>query len=321
MTAVRNHWISQCYLRSFSVKKRRGWQLAVYDAVERKTFPAGTHNVALQRGFNLVDVEGLQADAFETTLANFESEAAPAIQRIIAARSLGNVDDRATLLNLIALFALRNPRQREIFRDFQERVAKTIMSLALSTRERWEGQVRQARAAGYIKEGLDASYDTMKDFFERGEYKVEVATERHIQLELSTFDKLLPPMFGRKWLLLRASKTSGGFITSDHPVCLIWSQPGPRGPIGFGLKDTEVIFPLSPNLAVIGSFEEEDAALDAPDDTVAAINGIVIGFAERQVYARDGNFKYKLRADDVPRKASKLMSDPAFLRRHSRRAA
>jgi Protein of unknown function (DUF4238) len=149
MTAVRNHWISQCYLRSFSVKKRRGWQLAVYDVVERKTFPAGTHNVALQRGFNLVDVEGLQADAFETTLANFESEAAPAIQRIIAARSLGNVDDRATLLNLIALFALRNPR------------------LALSTRERWEGQVRQARAAGYIEEGLDASYDTMKDFFER----------------------------------------------------------------------------------------------------------------------------------------------------------
>ena len=65
------------------------------------------------------------------------------------------------------------------------------MSLALSTRERWEGQVRQARAAGYIKEGLDASYDTMKDFFERGRYKVEVATERHIQLELSTFDKLL----------------------------------------------------------------------------------------------------------------------------------
>ncbi len=161
----------------------------------------------------------------------------------------------------------------------------------------------------------------MKDFFERGEYTIEVATERDIKLEFSTFDKLLPLMFGRKWLLLSASKTSGGFVTSDHQVCLIWSQPGLRGPIGFGLKKTEVIFPLSLNLTVIGPFELEDAELDVPDDTVAAINGIIIAFAERQVYARDGNFKYQLRADDVPRKASKLMSDPAFLRRHSRRAA
>jgi hypothetical protein len=43
--------------------------------------------LALQRGFNLIDIEGIQADAFETALASFESEAAPAIQRITIQRS------------------------------------------------------------------------------------------------------------------------------------------------------------------------------------------------------------------------------------------
>ncbi len=130
------------------MKKHRSWQLTVYDAVERKTFPSGTHNVALQRGFNLIDIEGVQADAFETALASFESEAAPAIQRIIAARSLSNVDDRAKLLNLIALFALRTRDNERCFvsfrREWQRRLCLSVYPHESVGRHRYAKHERQA---------------------------------------------------------------------------------------------------------------------------------------------------------------------------------
>ena len=47
-------------------------------------------------------------------MAKFEGELAPALERIIAARSLQqDADDYATLLNFVMLLALRNPRQRD----------------------------------------------------------------------------------------------------------------------------------------------------------------------------------------------------------------
>jgi hypothetical protein len=33
MTARRNHYFSQCYLKGFSVQKRKGRHLIVYDAI------------------------------------------------------------------------------------------------------------------------------------------------------------------------------------------------------------------------------------------------------------------------------------------------
>ena len=48
-------------------------------------------------------------------------------------------------------------------------------------------------------------------------------------LEVGTFDKLLPPIFQRGWILLKATVDSGGFITSDHPVCLTTVGPRPLG--------------------------------------------------------------------------------------------
>jgi hypothetical protein len=185
MTAVRNHWLSQCYLKAFATRRKKERIVFVYEAVERKSFRASTRNIALERGFNLVDIEGFERDAFEKQMSAFENEAAPAIQRIISTRSLRNHDDRAILLNLVGLFALRNPRQREIYRDFQARVAKQIMGLVLATPERYERQINKARADGSIKADLDLSYNEMKAFVEGGEYTIEVPTERHIQLEIS----------------------------------------------------------------------------------------------------------------------------------------
>jgi hypothetical protein len=146
MVARRNHYVARCYLKAFSVQRKKKRQVQVFDKKTRQTFATATDNVALEGNFNTVEVEGLEPDFFEKAMAEFEGELAPALERIIGAQSLQNdADDYAMLLNFVTMLALRNPRQREMMRDFQERVTKQIMNVAISGKESHRSRLSQGR--------------------------------------------------------------------------------------------------------------------------------------------------------------------------------
>jgi Protein of unknown function (DUF4238) len=205
--------------------------------------------VALERDFNRVEIDGLAPDAFESAMAGFESEISAALDRIRTTLSISEAD-RIALINLICALALRNPRLRETMRDFHEHVAKLVLDVSLATPERWAAQVKKAREAGYLKDVpkvAELSYEQMRKFAREANFNISVPRECHIQLEFETFNKMLPILLERNWLLLRAPQESGGFITSDHPVVLIWSDPAMRRGFhspGFGLTGTEVFLPF-----------------------------------------------------------------------------
>jgi hypothetical protein len=314
MVARRHHYIPQFYLKGFAVARRKTHQLVVFDCEACTTFDASTKNVAMSRDFNRVEIEGHPPDVLENALAEFESQIASALERIIAAKSIQNDEDRSYLFNLIGLLALRSPRQREIWRDFKEQIARRMLSFVTATPNRWASHIAKAQEAGYVSQDADTDYAKIREFMEDG-YRIEVPTGAHIVKEMSLLDTILPYIFNRKWLLLKCQDSSAGFVTSDHPVCLTWSDPGRHGPVGFGLRGTEIVFPICNRLALVGSFEIEDDERDATDEMVAAVNGTLIHFAERHVYAGDHNFRYAL-SSDAARKGAKL---PVDLRRLQKR--
>lgn len=284
----------------------------VFDVKEGRSFETGTDNVAVETDFNRVAVDGLEPDAVEKAIAGFESDIAPAIIRIIAAESLGSEEDRVALVNLICALAIRNPRLRETTRDFHEQVATKMLMAMLATPERWAAQLKKLPEG--MSEDPAASYGNMKKFVQEKQWKIDVPTTRHIQLELTSFDKILPYLLDRKWRLLRASPGSGGFITADHPVVLTWSDPQMRGlPVGYGLRGTAVIFPLCIRLAFVGLFEEgEETVVSVRDDYVASLNGALIANAERHIIARDAKFKFSMQPGEVPLEGSRLVGDERF---------
>lgn len=305
--ARRHHYVPRFYLKVFSLPRKANKQtIQVFDRKEGKTYPAALENVAVERDFNTVHVEGLDPDAFEKAAADFESELAPALGRIIESRSLQDPNDTGLLLNFIAWLAIRNPRLRENVRDFHEQIARRIMNLALATPERWANQKKKLKLSA---DHEAVTYEDMKTFVERKDYTITVPTERHIQLEAGTLEIVLQTMFDRKWVLLKAPKASGGFVTSDHPVCLTYSQPRGRVAVGYGLKNTEVLFPISPDLAMVGAFGLKHGEAEVDENVIARFNGTVAMYAERQVYSRDHNFHYLLDESGHPRKASRLASD------------
>lgn len=153
----------------------------------------------------------------------------------------------------------------------------------------------------------------MKDFIDGEKYSITMSTTGHVERELHLVDTVLPLLGQRHWFLMRAAPDSGGFATSDHPVSLIWSEQRERGFFnspGFGLKGTEVVFPVSHDLAIVGTFEEPVGAGDITNEQVALVNGIVVAHSERQIYSRDDKFVYMLPEGRMQRGADLLRNPP-----------
>lgn len=296
MTARRHHYLPQCYLKGFAHHREKP-RLFVVDGKTGKSFSTHPVNIAQQRDFHAVQVEGMASDALEQVLAMVEGEIAPALERIGRTGSLRHGDDRTLVLNLAALIAVKNPRHRETMRDFSERMGKQLMRLALETPERWEAQVRGMKEAGVMSEDEPLDYENMRAFVDSNEYRIDMETGAHLAMELTVFDNVLPLFIDRHWAVLRAPRKSSGFVTCDHPVSLYWSEVDRNKgfyPPGHGLTGTTVAFPISKEVALMGTFEQpEDIELDLSAGQVADFNAQTISGAERQVFARDGDFTYR----------------------------
>ena len=265
-----HHYIPQAYLRGFGWQKGKNWYLHAADLKKHHYFQPNTKNICAERDFMRFEMKGQSPDRLEKEMGTFEGKARQALLHVAETRTFEG-ENRTYVLNLMALLAVRSPQMRENMRDFQERVMKQVMSLTLATKERWEGQMEQLKAAGKaVNENV--TYEEVKEFHERGEYKVNVRREFQIGSELKTHQTVLDTLAGRKWKLFYAGKDQGVFVTSDHPVVVSWNHferipPMMRRSPGFGMSDTEVIFPITHNCCLLGRFEggERRRGVHEPD--------------------------------------------------------
>jgi hypothetical protein len=141
----------------------------------------------------------------------------------------------------------------------------------------------------------------------------------HVPMEVQAANKVLPLIFARKWMLFKAPASTTGFITSDHPVCLMWANPAERGrmrPPGLRHTHTQLLFPISNELAAIGGFEIEEMEAEADENLFAQINGSIILHAGRQIYARAGDFPYMLKHSKRIMRGTELLDDLATAHNH-----
>lgn len=85
--------------------------------------------------------------------------------RMEASGEFGDAEEHNLILNLMALFAVRNPRMRESSRCFHEQLATQIMSLTVETKNRYERSIASAVREGYAQAN-DVTYDEMLEFVE-----------------------------------------------------------------------------------------------------------------------------------------------------------
>lgn len=282
--ARRHHYLPQAYLAAFTDDGTQDSQFFVLDVESGRRFSTSPKNVAVERDFNRVDIEGVSPDAIEQALSSLEERAAQAIRQVIAREEFPDGDGHNLILNLLGLIAVRNPKFRGSFNQSRAHSMRVIADLLVSDKKIWEHHVRKAREAGEIGE-TDVSFEDMKRFVEEGNYNIEFHPQGNLRVEFNAFDKLLPILGQRTWSVLVAPADGPEFVSSDHPVTLVWKN-GQHGPVGYGLAGTAVFFPLGRRVGFYGVFENPmPPVVKLQPEVVARMNRRVAWNADRHVFS------------------------------------
>lgn len=312
--ARRHHTVPRFYLDGFANRLRKN-RLLVFDAVTRKQFSAQASDLTTERDFNRLDIDGIEPDALENSYSQLESEFAIALSNTLRAKRFATDDDRIWIANFVALLILRNPRVRGQMASAFEEINKKVLSLLVADKKRWVQQTQKMLAEGYLKEGARIDFEQFKDFVHRDEFDIRFPREFFIKQEVMLLEKLPQIVASRNWIILLAPTGSGGFVTSDHPATLMWSDPkladGLFGP-GLGLKSTSLICPLSREVAIVGEFEAVEGTFEIELEQVAALNGATISGAQRQVYCHGPDAMYLMEPGERPRSCLTMIGDHRF---------
>jgi hypothetical protein len=286
-TPRRHHFLPQSYLAGFTLAGQRDgemWALSLKDGRRWKGKP---DTLGHEKDFYRVDeLEGVAPDAVEHLFAKVESDMAPVLRTLLEQQALPDREspEFALLINLVALMATRVPRLRSVLQDFMGSIARHMAHLTVASPHAFRSAVDSARKAGAdLPEEPD--YEAMRKFIEGDQFRVEVDQSWLVGQIFQSIDILLPLLGSRQWSLLIADDETCDFVTSDNPVAVSWSQPQPRGFFGpaFGLRRTDVTFPVSRGLVMLGRFEGRPMVLRADRRMVATVNYRTSGNGERLV--------------------------------------
>jgi hypothetical protein len=292
-TARKHHYVPEMYLDGFT--GRRG-QLFVVDAQRRRSFRSKPKGIAAERDFNLIEAYGVPPDALEQELAKLESVLAPGIERVRETASFGEEQkDREDIINLVTLLAVRNPRTRTEMEKLYTDIFRAMVAMPFEDPARWDAVVGQLKEVGQWPEGAPIDFEGHKTFVENNIDQLKPHKNFNIEMELGALKRMYHYFNARKWRIVKAKAGSGGFVTTDHPVCI--RRPGGTNygnqyTPGLGLSDRDVLFPLSSKLALIGQLEGEEDVLEFDENGVADFNATVMGYAIKQIYADDKYYRY-----------------------------
>jgi len=298
----KQHYVPQFYLRKFTGAKD---MLLVFDREKKETYRSKPFGVAAQRDFNRIDVDGMDANAVEKVLSEFEGETAPHLERVIANKSIADQGDRSAMVNLMAAMTLRNPKRRQVMGEVIGNFAKNFFG----RKDNYEKYV-----AGMKKVGKEPEFTLEEVRNELTESTITVPKESIIAAEIDQHDHATKLLWDKKWQIVVAPDNSGGFVTTDDPVCIRWTD-GQEHADRPGLAETnsEILFPLSPKLALRGRADGDETVVNADAVAVAEINSHMISSATRQVYADDHVFKYARGEPRELKSGATLLQDEDFM--------
>jgi hypothetical protein len=89
------------------------------------------------------------------------------------------------------------------------------------------------KVAGNWPKESPADYEGHKNFIEKNKDKLKPSKSFHLEMELDQLHQMYPYFDARRWRILKAGGDTGGFVTTDHPVCVHRAGDAVRENVGY----------------------------------------------------------------------------------------
>ena len=167
--ARNHHYVSQFYLSGFSDPNLQNEQLHVIDKGNRRHFVTTPRNIASQRDFNRINIQGYPMDAIERHLAQIEGRVSTVLRSILENATLPEEDtDMDHLIVFAAILAANNPQIRDILINRDRETSRQMMQSIVASREVYEYRLSELGMEDTI------GYDAARAFVESENYTISI---------------------------------------------------------------------------------------------------------------------------------------------------
>ncbi len=185
----------------------------------------------------------------------------------------------------MGLIATRNPTTRQQLIRAAERVTLELLQKSLESKEAWQATIADIKAAGALDPSLPVDFERHREFVESGKFSVEFHQNFLILQELRGVMPVIEMLGRRTWSLLEAPVDSGGFLTTDRPVCVFPTDGNtPTAPTRLDDPKNSIVFPVSPRLLAYGCAHGRQYASDITRRAVARFNLALLRFSTGRVF-------------------------------------
>jgi hypothetical protein len=288
----KHHYISACYLKHFATPQKRTGRIYALDKDNKKQYQTTPGDAGCERDFNYIDAEGVSSNYIEDMIGQvLEGDFPNVISYIVDNHKLPKPksDYYNILMTIASLFVVRNPAMRKKIEDFESRVRNLVADVMVSKKEQWDHLTKRMEQDGY--EVHDITFEEVQSFVRERKYEIIYPKGYHVPREMKMMDTVFPFLFNRKWELLISKEED--FISSNKPVSLVPTTSKFAGmPLGFGLSETAVIFPLTNKMCLVGTFEGKFKTRNVIKIEVQHINGYTANSDNRFIYSSKNTFSF-----------------------------
>ena len=307
--ARNHHYVPRFYLKEFLDFNLPNEQLHVLDKVDRRHFVTNPRNIAAQRDFNRINIQGHAVDEIESHLAQIERQAATVLRDIAQNATLPQNRDMDILVVFIGILAVNNPQVRDSLINIDQEITRQMMQSVVESREAYESRLSELGIENPIE------YEVIKEFVESENYTISIEDSDGYYLArvfVGLYDAVLPFFNNMQWSLVIAEDSVSDFISSDRPAFLFKITdliPYPQSryittpaglilpnripPLRSDMVNFELTMSLNPRMVIYATTSENPFPIEYGDQmTVARINGRTIDAAARQVYCSNIDFKF-----------------------------
>lgn len=278
----KQHYISRFYLNYFSPIKNPG-MVWVYTN-KRPVLRSIKKHVANIENFYTIDTTLGESNIIEKELGRIETEAGRVVKKLNENDFKLSPGELSTLIIFMSYLRARGPA-------FRDSVNKPIdMERKLMLRMIAQNEDLFNKEMGEILNDLGE-----KDQFTFSEYQKYISQNiDKMDLKMSRNESAKAMVIGAeelqrmfnfiKWNFLIAPNNFY-YLTSDRPVLPFMNNWKMSYQPGFGLKDVEVYFPITPRICMMGSYTDLSVSAVVSGDMVNVINSRVIANSHKYIYS------------------------------------